>query len=166
MKKATKTVGGIIIAAAMVLVSFKGLVWLGEKVPMVEPTGPEIVTGALTLQPIRFAQTDFWFYPPRVDAEEGRLRVPARRPGPDGSSIDLRFIRFKSTASNPEAAAPPVVYLAGGPGGLGVYSATGDRFPLFMRLREVGDVIAFDQRGTASSKPYPICPGQLEDDPT
>jgi pimeloyl-ACP methyl ester carboxylesterase len=162
MKKAAMIVGGIIVAAAIVLGALKGLVWLGEKVPMIEPTGPERVTGALTLRPVRFAQTDFWFYPPRVDAEEGRLRVPARHSDPDGPSIDLRFIRFSSRASSQEATTP-VVYLAGGPGGLGVYSASGDRFSLFMRLREVGDVIAFDQRGTASSEPYPICPGQLEE---
>jgi pimeloyl-ACP methyl ester carboxylesterase len=128
---------------------------------MIEVTGAEVTEGALRRTPIRFAQTDFWFYPPRVDAEEGRLRVPARRSDPDGPSLDLRFVRFAATDSS-VASNTPIVYLAGGPGGLGVLAATGDRFPLFMRLRQVGDVIALDQRGTASSNPYPICPGALE----
>ena len=42
---------------------------------------------------------------------------------------------------------------------MGVGTASGDRFPFFMKLRDAGDVIALDQRGTPSSRPYPICPG-------
>jgi pimeloyl-ACP methyl ester carboxylesterase len=155
-----RPVGWTLLAAVIVLLSLRGLVWLGEQVPMIEATGAEVVEGALRRTPIRFAQTDFWFYPPRVEAEEGRFRVPARRSDPAGPSIDLRFVRFAATDASP-ASKTPVVYLAGGPGGLGVLSATGDRFSLFMRLRDVGDVIAFDQRGTASSDPYPICPEPL-----
>ena len=80
-----------------------------------------------------------------VDAELGRFSVPERR-GREGSrSIQLAFVRFKSTAENPGS---PIVYLAGGPGGSGISTARGTRFPLFMALREHADVIAFDQRGT------------------
>ena len=39
----------------------------------------------------------------------------------------------------------------GGPGGSGIDSAKGSRLPLFMAMREFGDVIAFDQRGTGMS---------------
>jgi pimeloyl-ACP methyl ester carboxylesterase len=63
-------------------------------------------------------------------------------------------VRFKSTAKNP---GPPIVYLAGGPGGSGIFTAKGSRFPLFMALRDVADVIAFDQRGTGYSKPNLSC---------
>ncbi|HJS23863.1 MAG TPA: alpha/beta hydrolase, partial [Pyrinomonadaceae bacterium] len=68
--------------------------------------------------------------------------------------IELAFVRFKSTAKNP---GPPIVYLAGGPGGSGIFTAKGSRFPLFMALREIADVIAFDQRGTGYSKPNIGC---------
>ena len=49
------------------------------------------------------------------------------------------------------------MYLAGGPGGSGIETAKHDRFPLFMAMREFGDVIAYDQRGTGSSNDLPNC---------
>ena len=90
----------------------------------------------------------------RVDAEFGTLLVPENRRDPRGNLIELAFVRFKSTSARP---GPPVVYLAGGPGGSGIGAATGSRFPLFMAMREAGDVIAFDQRGTGRSKPNLSC---------
>ncbi|HEX8922871.1 MAG TPA: hypothetical protein VF766_15460, partial [Pyrinomonadaceae bacterium] len=86
----------------------------------------------------------------KVEAELGVLLVPENRRNPQSNLIELAFVRFKSTAQNPGA---PIVYLAGGPGGSGTGTATGSRFSLFMAMREVGDVIAFDQRGTGMSKP-------------
>jgi pimeloyl-ACP methyl ester carboxylesterase len=90
----------------------------------------------------------------KVDAEFGTLLVPEKRSDPKSNLIELAFVRFKSTAKNP---GPPIVYLAGGPGGSGIGTARGSRFPLFMALREIGDVIAFDQRGTGYSKPNLGC---------
>src|SRR4051812_2347718 len=90
----------------------------------------------------------------KVDAEFGTLLVPENRSNAQSNSIELAFVRFKSTAKNP---GPPIVYLAGGPGGSGIFTAQGSRFPLFMALREVADVIAFDQRGTGYSKPNLGC---------
>lgn len=90
----------------------------------------------------------------KVDAELGILLVPENRSDPQSNLIELAFVRFKSTSKNPE---PPIVYLAGGPGGSGTGTAAGSRFPLFMALREVSDVIAFDQRGTGMSKPNLTC---------
>lgn len=90
----------------------------------------------------------------KVDSEFGTLLVPEKRGNPDSNLIELAFVRFKSTAKNP---GPPIVYLAGGPGGSGIGAAYGSRFPLFMALREIGDVIAFDQRGTGYSKPNLTC---------
>jgi hypothetical protein len=94
-----------------------------------------------------------------VDAERGFLEVPEDRRDPRSRRIRLGYVRFASTAARP---GPPIVYLAGGPGGAGTDAATGPRFPLFMALREVADVIAFDQRGTglsASIPPRPLRPG-------
>lgn len=95
----------------------------------------------------------------KVDAEFGVLVVPENRHDPQSNLIELAFVRFKSTAKTP---GDPIVYLAGGPGGSGVGTAMGSRFPLFMAMREIGDVIAFDQRGTANSKPYLSCPLRLD----
>lgn len=83
-----------------------------------------------------------------VAAERGRLEVPEDRGDPASRIITLEFVRFKATTDEP---GPPIVYLAGGPGGSGISAARGSRFPLFMALREHADVIALDQRGTGAS---------------
>src|SRR5687768_15634043 len=90
----------------------------------------------------------------QTPAEFGTLLVPERRSDSQSNLIELAFVRFKSTAANP---GPPIVYLAGGPGGSGIDAASGSRFPLFMAFREIADVIAFDQRGTGRSKPNLGC---------
>ncbi|HVR43815.1 MAG TPA: alpha/beta fold hydrolase, partial [Thermoanaerobaculia bacterium] len=124
--------------------------------PILEATGPSVVEGALTRTPIRFTNTDYHIRPTVIDAEEGRLRVPERHGDPESRTIEIHFVRFASTADRP---APPIVYLAGGPGGSGTWSSSGDRFPLFQRMRRVADVIALDQRGTWGTEPYMVCPG-------
>jgi pimeloyl-ACP methyl ester carboxylesterase len=95
----------------------------------------------------------------KVDAELGRLFIPENRRKPNGRLIELAFVRFKSTSKNP---GPPIVYLAGGPGGSGIGAARGARFPLFMAMREIADVIALDQRGTGMSKPNLQCRETLD----
>ncbi len=90
----------------------------------------------------------------KIDAELGILRVPENRSNPESNLIELAFVRFKSTA---KTTGPPIVYLTGGPGGSGIGAARGSRFPLFMAMREIGDVIALDQRGTGMSKPNLTC---------
>ncbi len=115
-----------------------------------------VTRGALTLTRIEFATTDFYVRPTKTRAEEGRLRVPESRRQRNGRTLELRFVRFR--AERPGAGAP-IVYLAGGPGASGIYSASGDRHELFMRLRPVADVIALDQRGAGLSAPSPWCPG-------
>jgi pimeloyl-ACP methyl ester carboxylesterase len=90
----------------------------------------------------------------KIDAELGRLLVPENRRNPKSRLIELVFVRFKSTAEKP---GPPIIYLAGGPGGSGIAAARGTRFPLFMAMREIGDVIALDQRGVGMSKPNLLC---------
>ncbi|MEO1514055.1 MAG: alpha/beta fold hydrolase [Bacteroidota bacterium] len=90
-----------------------------------------------------------------VQAELGTFQVLEERSGEQTDSIQLSFVRFKSTNPNP---ASPIVYLSGGPGGSGTGTAKGRRFELFMKLRAVADVIAFDQRGTGMSEKLPVCP--------
>jgi pimeloyl-ACP methyl ester carboxylesterase len=122
-------------------------------------TGANIVNqkkaGDLTLQPYVFQSRSG----ERVDAEIGRLTVPENRKDPNTKLIELVFVRFKSTSASP---GPPIVYLAGGPGGSGIATARGPRFPVFMAMREVADVIAFDQRATGNSTPDLTCPQTLD----
>ncbi|MCU0634822.1 MAG: alpha/beta hydrolase [Gemmatimonadaceae bacterium] len=89
-----------------------------------------------------------------VEAEMGALQVPERRGNPRSRTITLRFVRLRSTAATPGA---PIIYLAGGPGASGIRAATGARFPLFMKLRTLGDVIALDQRGVGESATMAPC---------
>jgi pimeloyl-ACP methyl ester carboxylesterase len=94
----------------------------------------------------------------KVNAELGEFNVPENRGKADSKTITLRFVRFKSTAAKP---GPPIVYLAGGPGGSGIEALRGTRFPLAMALREFGDVIAYDQRGVNQSGPDMRCNEQF-----
>ena len=121
------------------------LVALGATAPTLAREQPRI-----RFEPHRFEAADGT----SVDAELGELLVPENRARPDSRMIRLRFVRFRSTAKRPGS---PIVYLAGGPGGSGIGAARGTRFPLFMALREFGDVIALDQRGTGMSEPSLAC---------
>ena len=94
-----------------------------------------------------------------VQAELGTFKVLEHRTNGKNDSIQLSFVRFKSTNHKPGR---PIVYLSGGPGGSGTGTAQGNRFELFMKLREVADVIAFDQRGTGMSENLPNCPYRVE----
>jgi pimeloyl-ACP methyl ester carboxylesterase len=90
-----------------------------------------------------------------VAVERGTIRVPENRRTASNDSIDLSYVRFPSTSDDPGM---PIVYLAGGPGATGTGAAEGDRFGLFMALREVADVIAFNQRGTGGGGNLSRCP--------
>lgn len=90
----------------------------------------------------------------KVDAFKGVMSVPENRADPASRKIDVHYVRFSSIAAKKGS---PIVYLAGGPGGSGVATAKGERFPLFMAMRAFGDVIALDQRGTGWSESAPEC---------
>ncbi len=98
----------------------------------------------MTIEPYVFETNDSV----KIEAEMGSFEVPENRSKVDSKKLKLKFVRFKSTNPNPGA---PIVYLAGGPGGSGINAAKYKRFELFMALRSVADVIAFDQRGTGIS---------------
>lgn len=111
--------------------------------------------GRLSIEPYTFENSK----KETVEAELGKLGVPENRNDLKSRMIEIAFVRFKSTSPNP---GPPIVYLAGGPGGSGIGAARGSRFPLFMKMREFGDVIALDQRGTGMSVPNLSCEGTVE----
>lgn len=89
-----------------------------------------------------------------VAAFHGTVLVPENRANPASRMIEVSYIRFPATGENPGS---PIVYLSGGPGGSGSGAARGPRFPLFQEMRQHGDVIAFDQRGTGGSTELPRC---------
>ncbi|HEX8625014.1 MAG TPA: alpha/beta hydrolase [Allosphingosinicella sp.] len=90
-----------------------------------------------------------------VPAEWGRIRVPEDRSRPGGPSIELALVRFKSRSPRP---GPPIFFLPGGPGNSTIDAGRmPERFPLFMKARDFGDVILVDQRGVGASKPRLDC---------
>ena len=82
----------------------------------------------------------------------GRLTVPIDRSDASAGTLELQVAILASTASEP---AEPIVYLEGGPGGSAV--ATVPFWWTTSRLREHGEVIVFDQRGTGYSTPSLDC---------
>ncbi len=86
-----------------------------------------------------------------TEAERGWLIVPERHASPSGKTIRLPVLRFRTSSKRP---LPPIIYLAGGPGSAGLSSARRDQyFPIAMAMREIADVVFFDQRGTGASEP-------------
>ena len=94
-----------------------------------------------------------------VEAFQGEFSVPENRSVVGSRTLTIRYVRFPATGKN---ATTPIVYLAGGPGGSGIGTARGRRFPLFMAMRTHGDVIALDQRGTGDSTALPGCVSSLK----
>ncbi len=85
----------------------------------------------------------------RVAAEWGQLQVPEVRAKKDSRSIQIAFVRLKTSAAKPR---PPAIWLAGGPGSAGIAGSMG-RLSRWRRWAEERDVILFDQRGVGHSRP-------------
>jgi pimeloyl-ACP methyl ester carboxylesterase len=107
---------------------------------------------------VRFEPYQYDYRGQHIEAELGRFVVPERHDHPTGRKITLAFLRLKSTSPR---AGPPVIYLAGGPGGSAIHLAKGPRGVIFLAMREAGDVIALEQRGVGLSEPNLDCPGTL-----
>ncbi|WP_444902754.1 alpha/beta hydrolase [Microbulbifer sp. CnH-101-E] len=88
-----------------------------------------------------------------AEGYKGFFEVIENRSNPESRSLKLHYVRFPTTGKK---SGPPIIYLAGGPGGSGIM-AVNYRFDMFMALREYGDVIALDQRGTGRSNDLPHC---------
>ena len=86
----------------------------------------------------------------------GVVVVPENHDKPDGRTIELFYLRLNSHQQ--PAAAAPLVYLAGGPGGSGAYDLTANKIlnENLDKVRQTRDIIAYDQRGTGFSQ-YLLC---------
>ncbi|WP_211253341.1 alpha/beta fold hydrolase [Rheinheimera texasensis] len=93
-----------------------------------------------------------------TDAFRGFFLVPENRQRAGSRLLKLHYVRFPATTAQPGA---PIVYLAGGPGGSGIHTAKGRRYPLFTGLTAQADVIALDQRGTGLSADMPVCQSKV-----
>lgn len=89
-----------------------------------------------------------------IAAFSGFFLVPENRQRANSRLLKLHYVRFPAQTKEPGS---PVVYLAGGPGGSGIHTAKGPRYPLFTGLSQHADVIALDQRGTGLSADMPPC---------
>lgn len=89
-----------------------------------------------------------------TEAYEGYIEVPENYLNPDSRLIKVVYIRFPGIG---KLQGSPIVYLSGGPGGSGISTAKGRRYDMFQALREFGDVIALDQRGTGLSNDVAAC---------
>ena len=94
-----------------------------------------------------------------IPADTAWLTVPQRHANPAGPTIQLPLMRLRATGARP---GNPIIYLAGGPGNSGLAALRDpDRGPLLAALRDYGDVILFDQRGTGRAKPSLVIPVTL-----
>jgi len=94
-----------------------------------------------------------------VDGETvecGVVTVPENYAEPDGRTIELFYLKLRSSSLSP--APDPLVYLAGGPGAAGHFdlSANPRLYQNLNNIRERRDIIAYDQRGTGFSN-YLLC---------
>jgi pimeloyl-ACP methyl ester carboxylesterase len=87
----------------------------------------------------------------------GYVVVPENRSMPDGSTVSLATMVFKSTAANPNPV--PLIYLQGGPGGAALpLFSSGQLDSALTAVLAERDLIVFDQRGNGSSLPSLDCP--------
>ena len=142
---------GMLILSCFLLVSSQGSMYAQKKV------------GALTFETVRptAGNGQEIVYKDKnnqeVKVEYGTLVVPERHDKPDGNTIELAFFRLKSVSTSPGS---PIVFLEGGPGLPGTNAYYGPIMELLIPLREVGDVIILDQRGTGHTKPRMTCPNK------
>jgi pimeloyl-ACP methyl ester carboxylesterase len=112
--------------------------------------------------PVAFAQIEWQPYSVRtfdgreLAVELGTLAVPEHRRAPNTRWIRVAALRLRARTNS---GAPPIVFLTGGPA---VPATTLARVPvyfdLFDSLRDAGDVLLLDQRGSGMSLPSLACP--------
>jgi pimeloyl-ACP methyl ester carboxylesterase len=83
----------------------------------------------------------------------GLLTVPQSRADPTGPTIELSVAVAKAASPNPQP--DPVVYLVGGPGGMGMQAGP---FLVGEGWNADRDLILLNQRGTPRTDPALVCP--------
>lgn len=94
------------------------------------------------------------------DAQCGSIAVPVDYNQLDGDVAQLALIRFPAT----KAKIGSLVVNPGGPGESGIEAAVGIVASLPRRVRERFDLVGFDPRGVASSRPAVWCNSDEEND--
>jgi pimeloyl-ACP methyl ester carboxylesterase len=89
----------------------------------------------------------------RVPGQWGELSVPENRNDPGSRQIDVIFGRLPGTG---RTVGEPIFFIAGGPGASGIGSFAGNAEWL-LPLRQFGDVVLVEQRGTGFSRPRLDC---------
>jgi pimeloyl-ACP methyl ester carboxylesterase len=107
---------------------------------------------SLTLaMPLAFTQTA------STEPESFRITVPENREKKNSRPLSLAVARFAASGVDSTI---PLIYVSGG-SGAGISAVTGPRRPFFEALRQLGDVVAFDIRGTGRSTPRLACDAPL-----
>ncbi len=91
------------------------------------------------------------------DVDRGTLLVPACRNRGESPALALPFVRLRAKR---DYGLPPLVVLAGGPGGAAIGAFEGHFFDHVERLSDICDVVTFDQRGCQRSLPDLVNPWQ------
>ena len=108
----------------------------------------------------RFAASDCPFEIPRgFDVRCGYLTVPENRTRADSPAIELAVAIVAAPNENRQ---PPLVYLAGGPGGSALDDFAADPQGWDYPFTQTRDLILIDQRGTGYSRPTLDCPELAE----
>lgn len=89
----------------------------------------------------------------RVPGQWGELSVPENRRDPDSRRVTVTFGRIPASAGS---AGTALFFIAGGPGASGIGSFAGNAAWL-LPLREFGDLVLVEQRGTGFSRPRLDC---------
>jgi pimeloyl-ACP methyl ester carboxylesterase len=93
-------------------------------------------------------------------AECGKLAVPVDYKHPDGDATTLALIKFPATRNKIGS----LVINPGGPGESGVEAALGLLQSVSPRVREQFDLVGFDPRGVAGSRPAIWCNSDADND--
>ena len=91
--------------------------------------------------------------------EHGRLLVPSQHGDSASPAIALSFVRKPAKR---DFGLPPLVVLAGGPGGAAIRSFETHLFDWVEQISELCDVVTFDQRGCNTALPCLTNPFRIE----
>lgn len=100
-----------------------------------------------------------------ITADTATLIVRENRTVSTSRNISIAVLRLHASPARREGtgATPnvPLVYVSGG-SGAGISALGGPRFSFFLALRELGDVIVLDLRGSGRSRPRLACDTKFE----